>query len=116
MDITVKCGDLDKTFKVAAWQRHLHSPWCKDKSRGAHIVPGRIARDPEKFEAKLKAESDKSFLSFVSPMGHCMDIGNVQLTLDPTTTTTTTTAAKSGLKGRSGPGMLLVILVSILLL
>ena len=90
VDITVKCGDLDKTFKVAAWQtqRKLQSLCSKDKSAGPHIAPGRIARDPaaaseipkksvlnafaeEKFEVKFKAKSDKSLLSFESPMGHC---------------------------------------------
>lgn len=79
---TVNFGDFTKTYKI-------------DKSKkGPAITSSGRLMDPEKYEETVTASRGKTVLSFFAPMGHCMDIDDVVLTLDPTTTTTPKSAAR----------------------
>eukprot|EP00434_Breviolum_minutum_P012995 symbB.v1.2.011455.t1/scaffold713.1/size170176/4 len=77
VEMTVNFGDFTKTYKI-------------DKTKGPAITAPSPHRGvaPEKFQESVTATKTKTVLSFYAPMGHCMDIDSVELTLDPTTTTT----------------------------
>lgn len=91
-ELQVKFGDFEKTYKV-------------EKDGGPHITATSV-RDGKKFEETVTTSTEETVLSFWSPVGHCMDIDDVELTLDPTTTTT----AKSGLKRKAAIGSLVGVL------
>eukprot|EP00439_Symbiodinium_sp_Y106_P079846 s43_g18.t1 len=73
-DVKIIFGDLDKTLKVDKPGKP-HIRWT-----GSSLI---LDKKPEVFEETAKVSKSKTDLIFWSPRGHCIDIMNVEVTLNP---------------------------------